>query len=227
MSKKKIQFPFELNHGFIYPIIDRFLKFVNDRLCLVEFFKYTAKLFVQPKDNKSLEVIYCRMAVDYFIFFKWSLVVIFWLTSSKGLIPIIVVWYLIITNLVTYFYHHLWKNDLYVDKYFSAERIKRRFTTLILAIFFSIFAFAYLYAVPYFEYFSWTQNSNIFFSSMLYSIANSLTVNYGLVNPILETGYIVSVIQLAMMFVFFSVLLSGAIPQFNSINREKKNDIQE
>jgi preprotein translocase subunit SecY len=96
-----------------------------------------------------------------------------------------------------------------------------------MAIAFSIFGFAYLYAVPYYKYFSWEANELIFWNSIFYSISNSLTVNYPPVEPIGHWGYVISIIQLVIMFIFFSVLLSGSIPQINSImEKDGKNGIQ-
>lgn len=96
---------------------------------------------------------------------------------------------------------------------------------IMLAILFSIFGFAFLYAIPYFYYFSWSENSAVFINSIFYSLANSLTMNYELVKPISDIGHFISVIQLAMMFIFLSVLLAGSIPQFNTINKGDKNGL--
>lgn len=209
-----------LKNGFIYPLMDTVITFMCKYLCVVEPIKLLFEKLKFPSADPNEGLINSRFAVDVFIIIKWFLVSLFWVLSLTGVFTTIIVWYLLISNVLTHFYHNLWIEELQSDDHISVHRIRRRFSTLMLAISFSIFGFAYLYAVPYHDNFQWDIHGNIFWDSIFYSTANSMTMTYGPVTPLLHTGHVISVIQLGIMFVFFSMLLSGTLPQINSIKKD-------
>ena len=124
-----------------------------------------------------------------------------------------VVWYLSLTNLYTYFYYHIWSSEILSDVHFGIDRIKRRFTTLTLAVSYTIFGFAYLYAIPYSDEFTWSNDTPTFLKSLWFSVSNSLTASYDQVKPITDLGSSISMIQLLMMFIFLTIIIGGSIPQ--------------
>lgn len=212
-------------NGILYSALDKLITFLCKYVCVVELLKILFVKFGIPS-KKSKDYVKTRFAVDIFIIFKWILVSVFWIFSVKSIIVTIIVWYLLITNVLSHFYHHLWIRNLLIDHHNNLDRMRRRFLTLSLAISFSFFGFAYLYAVPYFDFFQWEEGTIIFWDSIFYSISNSLTMSFGSVVPIYSVGHTVSAVQLLIMFIFFSVLLSVSIPQFNTIEKEKENGIQ-
>ncbi len=206
-----------VRNGFLYPAIDWFLD-VLKYLCLVEGYKFVGRKLAGK--NKELSVSYSRIAVDLFIASKWLFLMILWVYRVANSLTTLLVWYLLLTNLYSYFYYHTWSSDLFTDKYFDVHRIKRRFNGLILAISYAMFGFAYLYNIPYSNEFEWSGGSPTFFKSLWLSISNSLTAGYDQVRPVTDLGYSLSMIQLLMMFIFLTIIVAGSVPQTNQINKE-------
>ena len=195
-----------ITNGFIYEVvkvvIDN-LKYLN----LVELFKAIAK---KIKPNQSDE--YSKIAVDIFIVMKWIFVsILIFLEINNSWITVFV-WYLIATNLYTYFYYHNWIDESLNTSNFDNDRIRRRFVNLILAICFSNYSFSYLYKFPYNSEFSWISNE-IIGDSFTYSICNSITANYDLVKPISSLAFSISTIQIFISFIFITIVISRSIPQ--------------
>jgi hypothetical protein len=200
-----------MKNGFIYKSI----KFSIDNLCwlnLVEYFKKIGIWLNPDKKNREMEATYTRVATDIFIVLKW----IFILTISwAGLVHSLlvgIVWYLIIANLFTYFFHHIWTNEALSTAHYTEDRIRRRFVNLLLAVAFSNISFAYLFRVPYLSNFSWSSDPS-FMHSFWFSISNSLAANYIVVQPITDLGNSVAMIQLIVSFIFVTIIISRSIPQ--------------
>lgn len=200
-----------MKNGFIYVVI----KFLIDKICwlnLVEYFKKIGVWLNPEKKNREMEATYTRVATDIFIVLKWLFVFLAWTLGSTNAWIVGIVWYLIITNLFTYFFHHIWTNEALSTTHFSEDRIRRRFLNLLLAITFSDFCFAYLYKLPYFSDFQWPQKV-LDIHSFWYSVSNSLAANYGAVTPLTNLGNSISMIQLIITFVFVTIIISRSIPQ--------------
>lgn len=195
-----------MKNGLIYTIIDwtiEKLKWLN----LVESFKWTAKR-IYPADS----LLASRLGVDIFIILKWIAVIVLWLCQVNNEFVNLIIWYLIFTNLYTYFYHHTWTKDL--DKgNFSIERVKRRFLNLLLAISFNVFCFAYLIRFPFSANYEWTNHIATSKHAILHSVANSLTVSFDSVKTVSQVGQTLNVIETITMFVFLTIILSNSIPQ--------------
>ena len=194
------------SNGFIYEVVKVIinnLKYLN----LVELFKAIAK---KLKPNQADE--YSKIAIDIFIILKWTL--IFFLNSFKVNNPwvTIFVWYLISTNLYTYFYYHNWTDESLNTSNFDNDRIRRRFINLILAICFSNYSFSYLYKFPYSNEFKWN-SGKIIGDSFIYSICNSITASYDAVKPITNFANSISTIQIFISFIFLTIVISRSIPQ--------------
>jgi hypothetical protein len=192
--------------GIVYTLIDWFieiLKYFN----LVEYFKLLSKR-IYAKDK----ILASRFAVDLFIILKWVLVALLWqFNVNKGFFTWLV-WYLIVTNIYTYFYYHVWTKDL-AKPFYDLDRLKRRFLNLILSIGFNILAFAYLFAQPYFENFKWAKGYSTLKDSLLFSTSNSLSTSCDSVESITELGSSLSLIETLISFVFLTIILSNSIPQ--------------
>ncbi len=217
-AKKNSQKKIHPQYGYIYPILNWCLNLLS-YLSLVEGFKYIGKVLAKQSDTQQIKN-YERFSVDTFIILKWVFIGFLLAFKINKASSIIAVWYLLATNLYTYFYYHTWSAEILSDSYFDADRIKRRFTTLSLAISYTIFGFSYLYCIPYAHHFSWSNNAPTYEQSFWFSISNSLTASYDQVKPITSFGNSVSMIQLLMMFIFLTIIIGGTIPQPNQSNKE-------
>lgn len=204
-----------MKNGFIYIIFNFMfekLKYLN----LVELFKYVAEKVIPSPSNQDDKNIYIRNAVDLFIILKWLFVVATWKFQYNSNFITIVVWYLIITNVYTYLYYHVWDKESLNTENFLIDRVRRRFITLMQSIFFSNICFAYLYNVPYRIDFTWSAAKTDCIKSIWFSISNSLAANYSEVCAFTDFGNNVAMVQLIITFVFITIILGKSIPQTTS-----------
>lgn len=196
----------------VFRLIIEALKYLS----LVELFKLISikiwgKGSLANKDRAS------KLAVDVFIIIKWSLIIFGFVQHWNNLYFTALVWYLIIINLHTYFYYHVWhKNTMNMDS-FLIDRVRRRFLFLLLSIGFSNLAFAYLYQSPYhygFELAKDGLSNDLDF--IFFSFANSITASYERVKAIGVFGQRLVLIQLIISFMFFTIILAKSIPTTNS-----------
>ncbi len=195
-----------MRNGLIYVVIDWILeklKYLN----LVELFKYIAK-----KLYRKDKILASRAGVDLFILFKWMAIIVIWSCGIKNELVNIFIWYLIITNIYTYFYYHTWTKDL-SRAYFDLDRIKRRFLNLVLAIGFNVICFAYFFAQPFSSNFQWKDQISSTKDAILFSLANSLTANYDSVHSLTQVGQTLTLMETFISFVFLVIILSNSIPQ--------------
>lgn len=118
-----------------------------------------------------------KIRCRYFLVLKWIAVIVFWLCQVNSALVKLIIWYLIITNLFTYFYYHTWTIDLDRGS-FTIERVKRRFLNLLLAISFNVFCFAYLIRFSFSANYEWTNQIATSKNALLYSVANAFTVSF-------------------------------------------------
>jgi len=201
-----------MKYGFIYEIFKAIIEGLK-YLSLVELFKFIAKKLNPTPTDERKATIYSRVAVDIYITLKWILLIIFLLTSLNGFWSCLIIWYLIITNIHTYFYYHVWDkaaiNLLEADEHC----LRRRFINLLLAITFSNISFAYLYYTYYSNGFNWDNSGITRLHSIWYSISNSVAANYNGISPSTDLANSVSMIQLLITFLFVTIIISRSIPQ--------------
>jgi len=198
-------------NGFIYP----FLKFLIDKskyLNLVELFKYIAKYMVSENNKISAS----RIAVDVFIVLKWLFIIIIWCFNYSNMFVSILVWYLIITNIYTYFYYHIWSDEALKTDNFTKDIIRRRFVNLIIAFAYSILCFAYLFQFVYSSDIDWNSKNIAFINSIMFSFNNSLGSSYNNIIPQTDLGNFICSIELLITFIFATLILSRSIPQTDS-----------
>lgn len=166
--------------------------------------------------SKKSRIKTSRIAVDVFIILKWTLIIFAMNQGWNHTLITIFVWYLVYSNLYTYFYYHIWIPEALNTESFDNDRIRRRFITLMLSIGFSNLCFAYLIRYPYSLDFQWSNNNPLNIKAMWFSFANSLTANYEYVKPNTENGVELTIIQLIISFIFLTLILGKSIPQTNS-----------
>jgi hypothetical protein len=201
--------------GFIYEIV-RVLIEAFKHLNLVELFKLIGAKLNPKKTDSEQEVAFKRVATDIFIVLKWVFVSILWCYSVTNFWMIICVWYLLISNLFTYLYYHIWADEALNTENFTKDRIRRRFVNLMLAVSFSVFCFAFLYQVPYAAEIDWGTKTAAPLYSIMFSISTALAANYEDVKPKTDFGNLLCTLELLFTFVFVTIILSRSIPQTNS-----------
>ncbi len=214
----------KIKSGFLYTIVNsgiNSLKYIN----LVELFKFVVIHLFSDKKNNDKKIMCSQIAVDLFIIFKWLFILVLWIYNISNNWLLIIVWYLLVTNLYTYFYYHTWSSEVLEDAYMDTARVKRRFFNSLLALFYSIYGFAYLYNIPYSNEFSWGLNGHSAQSSLWYSISNSFTASYDVVKSTTDLGHTISIIQLVMMFIFVTIIIGGSIPQINQKKTESNDGL--
>ena len=204
-----------MQNGIIYTI----LKFVFDNLkylSLVELLKIIFVKGFSNSDNILSKVKFSRLAVDIFIIIKWILVIVLLRYSINNPFLTFLIWYLLLTNIYTYFYYHIWKEESLNPDNFSIDRARRRFISLLLSIGFSNLCFAYLYRLPYLSEFKWSNDIPLNMKSIWFSYANSITADYEYVKPATELGINLTITQLIISFIFLTIILAKSIPQTSS-----------
>lgn len=195
-----------MKKGIIYSIFDWIIENIN-YLNLVELFK-----FIGVKISPNNRITALRFSVDLFIILKWLFIAFIWQFNIKNEFINVIVWYLIFTNVFTYFYYHTWDKNINKDE-FDFDRIKRRFLNLGLSIAFNTYSFAYLFSQPFSNNFKWNSGFSTFQDSFLYSLANSFSVSYESVETITTIGQRLTLIETAISFIFLTIILSNSIPQ--------------
>lgn len=200
-------------NGFIYVAFKEFIEFLK-LINLVEKFKLISiKLTKAGNNYDARKYRNSRIAVDIFIVFKWVVIFLFCLFKLNGWITSIITWYLIISNIYTYFYYHIWDKESLKNAGKDWDSIRRRFFNLILAISFSEISFAYLYTHQYINEFTWAAFGNQMTQSIWFSVSNSLAANYDAVKIASPLGYSITMIQLTITFIFITIIVSNSIPQ--------------
>jgi hypothetical protein len=201
-----------MENGFIYEAASFVIEGL-EKLNLVELFKFLARKLNPHKRDKIRENAYSRFAVDIFILLKFIFLAVIWVFGFHGLVLTVFVWYLIIMNLHTYFYRHIWCEDAVTSANLLLHRVRRRFVNLFLALTFSNLSFAYLYNLPYASGFNWGTTPPSFFHAVWFSFSNSVAANYAVVMPVSDLANSVTMIQLMITFIFVTIIISRSLPQ--------------
>jgi hypothetical protein len=209
----------KVDNGFIYPMV-YFLVYVSQLFNLVEIFKWLFKMIATlVYSNKSPDFInrkqrkYAGLSVDIFIVMKFLLVLWMWESEYNNRGSTIFVIYLLITNLTTYFYYHVWSDDAILNLNLSVSRARRRFINFFISVSFMMLCYGYVYDVLLSNSFQITSNYPSSVVSILYSVSNSFSRPYSGMTTIDEIGSMVSLSQTILMFIFISIILARSLPQ--------------
>ncbi|MDP4267814.1 MAG: hypothetical protein Q8880_10335 [Bacteroidota bacterium] len=204
-----------MNNGFLYNAVKIILDNLR-HLTLVEWVKRIGLYLWCKNPEETQQRINCRSnIIDGFNIFKWLLIILLLINHVSNSFWTCVVWYFIITNIYSYFYHHIWSDSAIEIDITSSDRARRRFFLLMLAISYSEICFAYLYRLSYVNEFSWSDKATIL-KSIWYSVSNSFAANYDTVKPISELGNSVSMIQLIITIIFVTIIISKSIPEIKN-----------
>ena len=203
----------QMKNGFIYPLI-RGLVCVLWALNLVEYVKDLFAWMLSKIKRRELSVgetkIAKNIAIDSFLVAKWLFVFIAIWSSWTGLWAALVIWYLIASNLFTYFYHHVWGNGFALSDGTDSQR--RRFINFLLALVFYIVCYAYLYQHQYSAVIAWPDDLVDTTNALYLSIANAFTLTYGGFSPLSQTARMLFASELINTFFFFAIIIVNSIP---------------
>lgn len=171
--------------------------------------KAIKKLFPKTEARQA-----ANWAIDSFIFLKWLFIYVIWTTATNHWLAVTGAVFLLIMNLHTYFWYHLWAVDNNPVSKGSELRERRRFVNVILALAYSVMIYGYLYHRVINNGFEWPQNYNVpdWVTSLIFSFGNALTGYSGDLKPISMLAQITTSSQLLMTFIFVAMLLNNSIP---------------
>ncbi len=205
-----------MSNGFIYPLFDsiiRFLYYCN----LVELFKFIAKLFAGLLKNRNGEELLStdlikssNIAIDIYQIFKFGILFLVWSCENNSPVAKIIIYYLLFSNLFTYFYYHVWgsKYKQRVDR----DTLNRKFLNSLLAITYYLLCYAYLYEIHYSHMIGWPESVIDSTNAIFLSVANAFTLTYGGFKPLTQDIRVIFMSELITTFIFFTIIISNSIP---------------
>lgn len=201
----------QLDNGPIYIFVDWVIRSVY-LISPVEWKKRGAlKLF--PRSNSDEIRRIANIAIDVFIVLKWIFVLSIWYFGFTNFFVVTIAIFLLVMNLHTYFWYHLWtieKNGPVAGVEF---RERRRFVNLVFAISYSMVLYAYLYHRILQVDFTWSTKISPWIAALVFSVGNALTGFSGDLKPETEMAQLVVSSQLVMTFIFVAMLLSNSVPR--------------
>ena len=179
---------------------------------LVEVCKRVAwKVFSVTTPDQKRRI--ANWTIDSFVIAKWILLLVAWRLSASNCLVVAAIVCLLIWNSITYFFYHLWIVEVPKERIASAHRERRRFISLVLAMAYSMTAYAYLYDVVVSAGFEWPPDVSRWIAAMTFSIGNALTSQAGGLRPLTGTAYLIGASQLVFTFGFVAMLLSSSLPR--------------
>ena len=187
-------------NGFIYNILLFLfskLKYFN----IVEFFKYLATINEKQKDR----IIHKKnISIDVFNIVKYSFLLIAIIFSWYSNFALLLVIYLLIMNIYTYFFYHFWETKPCRD----LHHLRNRFLKLVFSFTYNILSFWYLYIYLGDYHFSALGTSKYDFLQL--SLASSFSAPTLLHPSTLIANYIVT-FQVIVTFIYVAILLTQTL----------------
>lgn len=195
----------ERRNCFIYLCLEKVVKVLKN-LNAVEWLKNFVGFIISSKKIETI-ISYKNLAIDLFIVFKWLITFLAFYCFNNRLFHILII-YFVVFNIFTYFYYHIWNTSFSNT---SVIRDRRRFINTIQAIFYNVFGFTYLYAVPFSGYFNWDDKVSKIVSALNLSVSNTFLGSAN-VTPNGEIGIVIMLSQYFSTFILITIILSTAFP---------------
>lgn len=192
--------------GIIYPIFDISVRFLK-QFTLVELVK---NVFLRNKRFTQKQRYLLNYVIDCYIVFKWMLIISFWILNFSGILINILVFYLLLTNLSTYFFYHIWDERNYDNSKRDSTIIKKRMVSLILSYLYSVLLFAYMYGVLFSFHFHQPVESN-FLLYILFSFTNSIFNSNDLLIPSNLVGYFLMGLQQFITLIYMTIIFARSV----------------
>ena len=149
-------------------------------------------------------------AIDLYEVGKWAVVIWFVVFSIQNRFALILIVYLLASNLFSHFYYHIWHENSLKGK-IGALQSRRRFLSFVLALVFSFVAYSYVFSVFRCS-FDWPEGHFSTINSLFFSISNAFTLVYGDTGPNDASGYYLAASQVAYTFFFVVIIIVQSIP---------------
>ena len=192
-----------------------FLKYCN----LVELFKYISKsqLIYWKKSATQEEIIStCNIAIDIYQITKYATLIVLWACGISNPLSKLIIYYLLFSNVFTYFYYHTWGSGFARRTDRTSEN--RRFLNLILAFNFYLLCYAYLYQIHYQNMIDWPSNVIDTWNAIYLSVSNAFTLSSEGYSPKDQAIRIIFMIQHLIAFLFLAIIFSSSIPTHGGAN---------
>lgn len=202
-----------MKNGFIYPVINKFISLLW-YLNFVEYVKMSfawsyAKILRRTLTDDEIISIK-NIAIDTFMILKWTAIILIIASGCTSDWVKLIVWYLIVSNLFTYFYYHVWGSGFALRGDIHSQR--RRFVNFLLSMGFYLACYAYLYQFHYAADIGWPDNLIDTTNAIYLSIANAFTLTYGGFSPLNQTARIIFASELINTFFFFVIIIVNSVP---------------
>ena len=209
-----------IDNGLIYPVVVICIKLLF-YLNVVELVKkLTEFLTVKYYRNKSLATQKIKIrrnrnfAIDLFIVLKFIFLVVIICMDVSSVLVKTTVWYLLISNVFTYFYYHLWCDDVILGRYQNIHRVRRRFINFFVSFIFMVLCYSYLYITMIPEHFTLVnEGSDKIGISILSSIGNSFAIDVDYLKNNSDHSKLIEMSQTLNTFLFLTILLSTSLPK--------------
>jgi hypothetical protein len=207
------------DNGIIYPVLEiiinilqllnivEWLKKISDNLTN-QYFKTRSNTTRWYKVRRNRNIV-----IDLFIIVKFIFIVLAMYKKYDNIWIQITVWYLLVSNVFTYFYYHLWCDDALLETHQTVHRVRRRFINLIISVVFMIGCYAYLYLT--FIPVHFTTDKHQIVTSILNSICKSFAIDYEDIKAKTTIGTIIEISQVVNTFIFVTILLAKSLPKAN------------
>lgn len=150
--------------------------------------------------------------IDLFILTKFGIVLGAWYLNIAGPVAVFGIAYLLIYNVFTYFWHHLWLPHAPEYATNNPYRERRRFITVLSAMAFSMVTYAFFYHRVFAAHFDWPRDVPAPIAALTFSVGNALTGTTGDLRAKTSCAYLLMSSQLVMTFVFVAMILNTSIP---------------
>lgn len=204
-----------MTNGFLLPIFNIFVKIVF-AFNLVEYFKKSVRAAYRfTHNNKKLsytEVLESsNIAIDIYQVFKFGVLFTVWFLESESALAKYVIYYLLFSNVFTYFYYQVWGNG-YASRS-DRETLNRKFLNTIIAVAYYLLCYAYLYQYHFYSMIEWLNAPSVL-ESIYLSISTAFTLTYSGFSPKGKdiAIYMVFLSEILTTFFFLTVIISNAIP---------------
>lgn len=141
-------------NGFIIVVFNTIFKLV-EKVSAVEYFKKAITFFFKRRIQNDFEKERAlkNIAIDIFMVLKWIILIFFIIRGISSNLAKVFVIYLLVMNIHTYFYNHVWSERTIKAKVRNIEHVQRRLISLLLSISYNIASYMYLYGIGFKTYF--------------------------------------------------------------------------
>jgi hypothetical protein len=208
------------DNGIIYPLLEiiiKILQFLNIVEWLKKLSDYLTNQYFKTRSNTTRWYKVRRnrnVVIDIFIIVKFIFIILAMYKKYDNIWIQITVWYLLVSNVFTYFYYHLWYDDALLETHQTVHRVRRRFINLIISVIFMIGCYAYFYLIFIPDYFTTDKNNEIVVS-ILNSICKSFAIDFDDIKAKTTLGAIIEISQVVNTFIFITILLAKSLPKAN------------